>query len=157
MKILIAALAGGAMLQGATLAAANSAPNSATAARPLGVDARIPFAATTGIRNFQADGDNALWIEGQRGEWYRAELFGPCIGLDHAMKVGFIPRGTSSLDRFGQVAPRVLFTADGYFYNGKTIDSLAPVRGVLEQLPSVERVVVTSTPPPAKVKKAKAS
>jgi len=46
------------------------------------------------------------------------------------------------LDRFGQVAPRVLFTADGYFYNGKTVDSLAPVRGVLEQLPSVERVVV---------------
>jgi len=46
------------------------------------------------------------------------------------------------LDRFGQVAPRVLFTADGYFYNGKTIDSLAPVRDVLEQLPSVERVVV---------------
>jgi len=46
------------------------------------------------------------------------------------------------LDRFGQVAPRVLFTADGYFYNGKTIDSLGPVRGVLEQLPSVERVVV---------------
>jgi len=46
------------------------------------------------------------------------------------------------LDRFGQVAPRVLFTADGYFYNGKTIDSLAPVRAVLEQLPSVERVVV---------------
>jgi acetoacetyl-CoA synthetase len=46
------------------------------------------------------------------------------------------------LDRFGQVAPRVLFTADGYFYNGKTLDCLAPVRGVLEQLPSVERVVV---------------
>jgi acetoacetyl-CoA synthetase len=46
------------------------------------------------------------------------------------------------LDRFGQVAPRVLFAADGYFYNGKTIDSLASVRGVLEQLPSVERVVV---------------
>jgi acetoacetyl-CoA synthetase len=46
------------------------------------------------------------------------------------------------LDRFGQVAPRVLFTADGYVYNGKTLDSLAPVRGVLQQLPSVERVVV---------------
>jgi acetoacetyl-CoA synthetase len=46
------------------------------------------------------------------------------------------------LDRFGQVAPKVLFTADGYFYNGRTIDSLAPVRGALEQLPSVERVVV---------------
>ncbi|HSW33490.1 MAG TPA: acetoacetate--CoA ligase [Steroidobacteraceae bacterium] len=46
------------------------------------------------------------------------------------------------LDRFGQVAPRVLFTADGYFYNGKTVDSLAPVRGALERLPSIERVVV---------------
>ena len=46
------------------------------------------------------------------------------------------------LDRFGQVAPRVLFTADSYFYSGKTIDSLAPVQGVLEKLPSVERVVV---------------
>jgi acetoacetyl-CoA synthetase len=46
------------------------------------------------------------------------------------------------LDRFGQVAPKVLFTADGYFYNGRTIDSLAPVSGALEQLPSVERVVV---------------
>jgi len=46
------------------------------------------------------------------------------------------------LDRFGQVAPRVLFTADGYFYSGKVLDSLAPVRGVLEQLPSVDRVIV---------------
>ena len=46
------------------------------------------------------------------------------------------------LDRFGQIAPRVLFTADGYLYGGKTIDSIAPIRGVLERLPSVERVVV---------------
>jgi len=46
------------------------------------------------------------------------------------------------LDRFGQVAPRVLFTADGYYYAGKTIDSLGPIRGVLEMLPSVARVVV---------------
>ena len=46
------------------------------------------------------------------------------------------------LDRFGQIAPRVLFTADGYFYGGKTLDSLAAIRGVLERLPSVERVVV---------------
>jgi len=48
------------------------------------------------------------------------------------------------LDRFGQVKPKVLFTADGYFYAGKTIDSLVPISGVLESLPSVERVVVVS-------------
>ena len=46
------------------------------------------------------------------------------------------------LDRFGQVAPKVLFTADGYFYAGRTIDSLEPVSGVLAKLPSVQRVVV---------------
>ena len=46
------------------------------------------------------------------------------------------------LDRFGQIAPRALFTADGYFYGGKVLDSIAIVRGALGQLPSVERVVV---------------
>ena len=34
------------------------------------------------------------------------------------------------LDRFGQIAPRVLFTADGYFYAGKTLDSLAPMSDI---------------------------
>jgi acetoacetyl-CoA synthetase len=48
------------------------------------------------------------------------------------------------LDRFGQVRPKVLFTADGYFYAGKTLDSLAPIAGVLKALPSVGRVVVVS-------------
>jgi acetoacetyl-CoA synthetase len=46
------------------------------------------------------------------------------------------------LDRFGQVQPKVLFTADGYFYAGKTLDSLGAIGGVLEQLPSTRRVVV---------------
>jgi acetoacetyl-CoA synthetase len=46
------------------------------------------------------------------------------------------------LDRFGQVRPKVLFTADGYFYAGKTIDSLGTIAGVLRSLPGIERVVV---------------
>ncbi len=46
------------------------------------------------------------------------------------------------LDRFGQIAPKVLFTADGYFYAGKTIDSLAQMAEVAPKLPSVERIVV---------------
>ena len=48
----------------------------------------------------------------------------------------------SVVDRFGQVAPKVLFTADGYFYSGKTLDSLERARQVLGRLGSVERVVV---------------
>jgi len=46
------------------------------------------------------------------------------------------------VDRLGQIEPKVLFTADGYFYAGKTLDSLTPMAEVLKQLPSVERVVV---------------
>ena len=46
------------------------------------------------------------------------------------------------LDRFGQIAPKVLFTADGYFYAGKKLDSLEPMAAVLAQLDSIERVVV---------------
>ncbi|HTT02692.1 MAG TPA: acetoacetate--CoA ligase [Steroidobacteraceae bacterium] len=46
------------------------------------------------------------------------------------------------LDRFGQIAPKVLFVADGYFYNGKTIDSLATTREVAAMLPSLARLVV---------------
>ena len=46
------------------------------------------------------------------------------------------------VERFGQIAPKVLFTADGYYYNGKVQDSLARVAEALAQLPSVQRVVV---------------
>jgi len=46
------------------------------------------------------------------------------------------------LDRFGQTEPKVLFTADSYFYNGKTFDSLERVAGILKELPSIQKVVV---------------
>src|SRR6185437_12871367 len=46
------------------------------------------------------------------------------------------------LDRFGQIAPKVLFTADGYFYAGKTLESLAHITEVASKLPSVELIVV---------------
>ncbi|MEW9897704.1 acetoacetate--CoA ligase [Chitinivorax sp. PXF-14] len=46
------------------------------------------------------------------------------------------------LDRFGQIQPKVLFTADGYYYNGKSVDSLERIGSILEQLPSVQQLVV---------------
>ena len=46
------------------------------------------------------------------------------------------------LDRFGQITPKVLFTADGYTYNGKAIDSLERVRGIAREVPTLEKVVV---------------
>ena len=46
------------------------------------------------------------------------------------------------LDRFGQIRPKVLFTADGYFFKGKSLDSLERLESILEEIPSVEQVVV---------------
>jgi acetoacetyl-CoA synthetase len=46
------------------------------------------------------------------------------------------------VDRFGQIAPKVLFTADRYGYGGKRFDCLDKIRGVLEKIPSVEKLVV---------------
>jgi len=47
------------------------------------------------------------------------------------------------LDRFGQIEPKLLFAADGYYYNGKSIDSLGRVAEVAQALKSVTKVVVT--------------
>ncbi len=46
------------------------------------------------------------------------------------------------LDRFGQIEPKLLFTADGYFYNGKSFGSIERVSGILAELPATEKVIV---------------
>jgi len=46
------------------------------------------------------------------------------------------------MDRFGQIEPKILFTADGYFYNGKKYDSLERTARVKKEIPSIEKVVV---------------
>ncbi len=46
------------------------------------------------------------------------------------------------LDRFGQIRPKVLFTANGYAFKGKSIDSLGRIADILKELPSIEKVVV---------------
>jgi acetoacetyl-CoA synthetase len=46
------------------------------------------------------------------------------------------------LDRFGQIEPKVLFATDGYFYNGKSVDSLPVLRTVAARLPELTAVIV---------------
>ena len=46
------------------------------------------------------------------------------------------------LDRFGQIAPRVLFVADGYTYAGKAIDCLERAAEITGAIDAVEHVVV---------------
>jgi acetoacetyl-CoA synthetase len=53
------------------------------------------------------------------------------------------------LDRFGQIAPKVLFCVDGYHYAGKSHDTLARIGEIARQLPSLQRVVVVPHLAPA--------
>ena len=46
------------------------------------------------------------------------------------------------LDRFGQIQPKILFTANGYSFKGKKMDSLERIADILQKLPSIEKVVV---------------
>ncbi len=86
---------------------------------------------------------------GDRVAAYMPNIPGTVIAMLAATSIGAIWSSCSPdfgvqgvLDRFGQIEPRILFSADGYFYNGKTIDVLPRLTEIVKALPSVERVIV---------------
>lgn len=46
------------------------------------------------------------------------------------------------VDRFGQIAPKVLLIADGYYYNGKAYPYLERLAEIRQSIPSIQHVVV---------------
>ena len=52
------------------------------------------------------------------------------------------------MDRFGQVKPKILFAANGYYYNGKAHDSLDKVRQIAQEIDSLEQVVIVEVVDP---------
>jgi acetoacetyl-CoA synthetase len=46
------------------------------------------------------------------------------------------------LDRFQQIAPRILLTSDGYYYGGKRFDIRKKIASVVGKIPSLEKVIV---------------
>ena len=71
------------------------------------------------------------------------------VGMLAAVSIGAIWSSCSPdfgikgvLDRFGQIKPKILFTADGYFFKGRKIDSLERISSILKQLPSIQKVIV---------------
>ena len=53
------------------------------------------------------------------------------------------------MDRFGQVRPKVLFAADGYYYNGKTFSSLERVAKVRTEIDSIGKVILVGFTDPS--------
>lgn len=51
--------------------------------------------------------------------------------------------GSSSvIDRFAQIEPKVLIAVDGYAYGGKSFDKIETVKSLVENLPTLEQVVI---------------
>jgi acetoacetyl-CoA synthetase len=72
-----------------------------------------------------------------------------CIAMLATASLGAVWSGCSPdfgvpavLDRLGQIAPKVLFCADGYYYGGKTFDSLETLAAVTAQLGGIRQIVV---------------
>ncbi len=51
---------------------------------------------------------------------------------------------SAALERLGQVKPKVMVPAEGYFYKGKTFDTLLHAAEVARGIPSLQKVVVVS-------------
>lgn len=71
--------------------------------RAIGVEASIPFPSYGTVRNFEANGDDGVWIEDQQRNWYYASILGPCTDLNFTQVIGIDTRGTAQLDKFGAI------------------------------------------------------
>jgi hypothetical protein len=93
--------------------------NAADAAAPSGPEARIAFANHGGIRDWQADGDKAIYVQDIHGKWYHAQLMGFCTDLPFVEHVGFVSEPNGDFNRMsaivvrGQQCPVKTFTASG--------------------------------------------
>ena len=45
-------------------------------------------------------------------------------------------------ERFGQIQPKILFAADGYFYGGKRFDALAKLKEAMPRIDGVEKIIL---------------
>jgi Family of unknown function (DUF6491) len=72
----------------------------------LGVETRIVFPNYGAIRNFEADGNDGIWLEDRQRRWYYGEIIGSCPDLKFANSIGFDTRGAPSFDKFSSIIVR---------------------------------------------------
>lgn len=109
-----------------TVAAApqHRAPAPASAHGPVGRETTIPLILPQRIRDFEPDGDRALYVQDMRFRWYHVELDGRCPSLPSVTAIAVRSRYSLTLDR-----------ADDVIVDGRPCTiariatSAAPVRG----------------------------
>ncbi|HNS16340.1 MAG TPA: acetoacetate--CoA ligase [Bacteroidales bacterium] len=90
-------------------------------------------------------------VKGDRVAGFMPNIPETIIGMLATSSIGAIWSSSSPdfgikgvLDRFSQIEPRVIFAVDGYSYNGKRFDSQEKLRGILNQLPTIQKVVMVN-------------
>ena len=86
---------------------------------------------------------------GDRVVGYMPNMMETVIGMLAASSLGAIWASCATdigapaaLERLGQVEPKVLITADGYYYKGKPIETVANAGNVARGIPSLQKTVV---------------
>jgi hypothetical protein len=69
-------------------------------------EASIPFANHGGVDDWRAVDDHTLLIKGLGRQWYKAELFSPCIDMKYTDTIGFLVEPDGSLSRWSGVVVR---------------------------------------------------
>jgi hypothetical protein len=109
------ALSLGSALAAIPIANAADAPSApALAAPPKATEAEIPFARKN-VWNWQADGEQGIWVQALDHQWYYGKFMTPCIDLPFRIGVGFRYGPQGELDKWGAVIvphfPECIFTS----------------------------------------------
>ena len=88
-------------------------------------------------------------IPGDRVAGYMPNLMETAIAMLAAASIGAVwascatdMGAAAARERLGQIQPKVLFAADGYYYKGRTFDTLAQTAELAGNMPSLRHVVV---------------
>lgn len=90
-------------------------------------------------------------VSGERVVAYMPNLIETAVAMLATTSIGAVWAScgaelgaSAALDRLGQIEPKVLFTADGYWYKGKTFNILANAEKIAKGIPSLKKVAVIS-------------
>ncbi len=70
-------------------------------------EAQIRFVQHGNVYSWHGVSDRLLYVQARDRQWYRVDLFAPCIGLEFALRIRVLPSdGAGTFDRFGHIAMR---------------------------------------------------
>ncbi len=66
----------------------------------------IPFANSSGVWDWQSEGDEIVYFQDSHKRWFKAELMRPALDLPFVNHIGIDAGATGRLDKFGAIYVR---------------------------------------------------